>query len=183
MIRRGDIKLYPLSKKQGDKMIRDWHSHHKPPQGWKFGIGARVASGQDLGCVFIGRPSAPALDNGFVWEVTRLCTQGNEADKNLASLLLGAAWNASWPQGVYLLVSYTRVDEDGTCYKAAGWSPQGTTRARGWDTGNKGTRGLPGLYEPTTEIVDRVRWDKRPTEHVRAVSRLMHTLANFGEHR
>lgn len=28
-----------------------------------------------------------------------------------------------------------------------------------WDGGNKADRWLPGLYVPTTEIVDRVRWE------------------------
>jgi len=180
MLARGEIVLYPLTKKQTDKMITDWHSHHKPVQGYKFAIGARLATGErdEVGCVIIGRPSAQALDNGLCWEITRLCCRGG--DKNVASMLLGAAWNASWPQGIRHMVSYTRKDEDGTCYRASGWSPQAEVTGRPWTGGNKATRWLPGFYEPSSEIVDRVRWEKRPTEDVRAVSRLMHTLANLG---
>jgi hypothetical protein len=178
-LRREDIALYPIAKKDADKAISRWHSHHKPTVGLKFAIGARTASGKDeLGCVVTGRPSARALDNEWTWEVTRLCCRGG--DKNVASMLLSAAWNASWPQGIKLMVSYTRADEDGTCYRACGWAPQKDVKGKGWDTGNKATRWLPGFYEPSTEIVDRTRWDKRPTEHIRAVSRLMHTLANLG---
>ncbi len=179
MIERGDIRLYPLTKKQGDKMIRDWHSHHKPTQGWKFGIGARLATGEDLGCVIVGRPSAPALDTGLTWEVTRLCCRGGGQDKNLASMLLAAAVNASVPQGIRHMVSYTRQDEDGTCYKAQGWARVAEVVGKGWTSGNKSTRWLPGFYEPSTEIVDRVRWEKRPTEDIRAVVRLVFTLANL----
>ncbi len=182
MIRRGDIRLFPLTKKQADKMISDWHSHHKPTQGWKFGIGARLASGEELGCVIVGRPSAPALDDGLTWEVTRLCTQGREHDKNLSSMLLGAAWNASWPQGVNLMVSYTRKDEDGTCYKASGWAPVADVRAEGWARRAASYKSgfLPGFYVPSSEIVDRVRWEKRPAEHVAAVVRLMETMIRLG---
>lgn len=171
------IRLYPLTKKQTDKMITDWHSHHKPVQGYKFAIGAKSElTGEELGCVIVGRPSAQALDNGTTWEVTRLCCRGG--DKNVASKLLGAAWNAS--QGVRLMVSYTRKDEDGTCYKAAGWASVADVKGREWTGGNKATRWLPGFYEPSTEIVDRVRWEKRPFEDVRAVVMLVHTLANIG---
>jgi len=61
--------------------------------------------------------------------------------------------------GVRRMVSYTRADEHGTCYRAAGWKPVATVDGRGWTTGNKAARWLPGLYEPTTEIVDRMRWE------------------------
>ena len=172
-----------MTKKQADKVIRDWHSHHKPTRGYKFAIGARLATGsEDLGAVVIGRPSAQALDDKFTWEVTRLCCRGGGMDKNLASMLLGAAWNASWPQGIRSMVSYTRKDEDGTCYKASGWAPVAEVEAEDWQRRASTYKSgwLPGMYEPSSEVVDRIRWEKRPTEDIRAVSRLLYTLANLG---
>lgn len=174
------IRVFPLSKKETDVMIRDWHSHHKPVVGYKFAIGAEALTGanwEKCGCVIVGRPSAQALDNGRTWEVTRLCCRGG--DKNVASRLLSAAWDASFAMGVRHMVSYTRKDEPGTCYKAAGWAPVAEVEGRGWTGGNKATRWLPGFYEPSTEIVDRVRWERRPTSDVAAVVRLVWTLANL----
>lgn len=112
--------------------------------------------GTCVGACIVGRPVAPSLDNGTTWEVTRLCTDGHP---NAASKLLGAAWRAARAQGVTRMVSYTRSDESGTSYIAAGWKTTGTVKGRGWDTGNKSQRWLPGLYAPTTEVVDRVRWE------------------------
>lgn len=64
--------------------------------------------------------------------------------------------------GVQLGVSYTRVDEPGSCYLAAGWIPAALVEGRAHTTGNRAQRSLPGLYEPSTEIVDRVRWERGP---------------------
>lgn len=77
------------------------------------------------------------------------------------------------------LAGATRKDEDGTCYKAAGWVPVAEVEGRPWTGGNKGQRWLPGLYEPTTEIVDRIRWEKRPTEAIKAVCKMVYALGQF----
>jgi hypothetical protein len=81
--------------------------------------------------------------------------------------------------GVRLLISYTRADEAGISYKATGWIPVARVSGRGWDTGNKGTRWLPGMYEPTTEIVDRIRWERRPTAHIQAVCRMVSAMGRW----
>lgn len=64
--------------------------------------------------------------------------------------------------GIRRLVSYTRADEAGTCYRAAGWVATAVTGPREWTTGSQAGRWLPGLYVPSTEIVDRVRWEIGP---------------------
>lgn len=97
----------------------------------------------------------------------------------VASKLLGAAAQASFARGIRLLVSYTRKDEDGTCYKAAGWVAVAEVEGRRWDSGNKSQRWLPGLYEPTTEIVDRIRWERRPTEAIKAVCSMVMELGRW----
>ncbi len=145
----------PLSLAQANDVVARWHSHHRKVQGHKFSLGA-FEGDECVGAVIVGRPVAPSLDNGTTWEVTRLCTDGH---KNAASFLLGRARRASFAMGITRLVSYTRKDEYGTSYKAAGWRQTATTTGRAWDSGNKSQRWLPGLYRPTTEIVDRVRWE------------------------
>lgn len=172
------IRIVPIDLETAQRMVTEHHRHHKKPRGHLFSIGATVDD--DLaGAVIVGRPVAQALQDGFTWEVTRLACRGLELDKNVASKLLGAAATASFARGIRLLVSYTRKDEDGTCYKAAGWVPVADVKGRGWDSGNKDQRWLPGLYEPTTEIVDRVRWEKRPTEAIQAVCSMVMALGRW----
>ncbi len=124
-------------------------------RGHKFSVGLFLKH-NCVGVVIVSRPVAQALDNGTTFEVTRLCTNGHA---NAASKLLGAAWRAARAMGVTRMVSYTRHDEPGTCYRAAGWRPVASVKGRPWTTGNKGARWLPGLYEPTTEVTDRTRWE------------------------
>jgi hypothetical protein len=95
---------------------------------------------------------AQGLDDGATWEVTRLAV-GPAAPRYAAGRVMDAA-------GITLQVSYTRVDEAGTCYKAAGWTPVAYVEGREHTTGNRALRWLPGLYEPSTEIIDRVRWER-----------------------
>lgn len=85
-----------------------------------------------------------------------------------------AAWRCAEAQGVHRLISYTRVDEPGTCYRAAGWVAVALVDGREWDTGNKADRWLPGLYQPTTETVDRVRWEIGPSAAITRVRRNEH---------
>jgi hypothetical protein len=149
------IELRPMSVRAANELVRRWHSHHKPVQGARWCIGAYV-DGDQVGAVIVGNPVAPALCDGKTLEVTRLVTNG---EKNVATRLLGGAWRAAKAMGCKRLVSYTRQDESGHCYLAASWKPVARTKGRGWDSGNKQLRWLPGIYEPTTEIVDRTRWE------------------------
>ena len=152
------IRLAPLPLRHAKEWVALYHSHHKPPVGHLWSVGAY--SGEELiGCVIVSRPVAPALQAAGCMEVTRLCTNGH---KNAASKLLGAAWGAAKAMGCRRMVSYTRVDEDGTPYRAAGWVATHRTEGRSWTSGNKRDRWLPGLYIPTTEIVDRIRWEIGP---------------------
>lgn len=182
------IIIVPLTRDGANEVVRRWHRHHKPVKGHRFAVGAllEVGSEEVVGTAIVGRPSAPTLDDGYTFEVTRHCTRGvaeYPSDKDVGSKLLGAVGRASDAMGARLLVSYTREDEDGTCYRAAGWVRAADVRGKSWDTGNKGTRWLPGLYEPSSEVVDRVRWERRPTEHVRAVVKMVSALARWaGSH-
>lgn len=46
--------------------------------------------------------------------------------------------------------------------RAAGWVAVAMVVGREWDGANKPGRWLPGLYQPSTEVVDRVRWEIGP---------------------
>ena len=150
------LTVRPCSLVEANRVVSLHHSHHRPVVGHRFSISA-WGDGEMVGVIIVGNPVAPALCDGTTFEVTRLCVIGHHP--NAASKLLGAAWRAARAMGVLRMVSYTRADEHGGCYQASGWRVAAAVRGRAWDTGNKSTRWLPGFYEPTTEIVDRTRWE------------------------
>ena len=142
------------------KAVAEWHSHHKPAVGETLALGAFIGAAL-VAVVVMGSPPACKLDDGSTWEVTRLAV-GPDAPRFTASRLLGAAGRVMDEAGITLQVSYTRVDEKGGCYKAAGWIPVAYVDGRPHDTGNRALRWLPGLYEPSTDIINRVRWERGP---------------------
>lgn len=184
------ITLVPVSLDTAKQVVRDWHSHHDPMLGHMWSTGA-VVDWELVGVVVVSRPVAPAIQNankgtfgGYTaLEVTRLCCKGVAQDartKNVASRLLAAACSSAEARGVYWMISYTRVDEDGVCYRAAGWVPRDEiTPGRDWTSGNKADRWLPGFYVPTTEKIDRVRWEWRPPQAIRAVCKMVFALGQW----
>ncbi|HEV7717161.1 MAG TPA: XF1762 family protein [Steroidobacteraceae bacterium] len=149
------LSLRPMTRDDANVLVRQWHSHHKPVVGHCYAIGCYRDS-EPCGAVIVGRPVAPALQDGLTFEVTRLVT---DRTPHAASKLLGAAWRAARAMGCKRMISYVRADEAGACYLAAGWRPVASVRGEAWTHGNKAARWLPGLYEPSSEIVDRVRWE------------------------
>lgn len=126
------LQLQPISYPEACAFIVAHHSHHLPPQGWKFGVA--VNDGEAVvGVVTVGRPVARAYDDGYTLELTRGCTDGT---KHAASMLYGAAWRATQALGYRRLITYTLRAETGTSLKAAGWIALYETKDRplGWDT-------------------------------------------------
>lgn len=149
------MTLRPITLAAANEVIERWHSHHRKARAHRFAI-AGYDGDAIVGVVVVGNPIAQALNDGVTFEVIRLCTNGHAF---AASRLLAAAWKSARAMGVLKMVSYTRADEPGTCYRAANWRAAAKVDGREWTTGNKAARWLPGLYVPTTEIVDRVRWE------------------------
>lgn len=122
------LELQPLSFSEASAFIVAHHSHHLPPQGWKFGIavndGERV-----VGVVTVGRPVARRSDDGYTAEATRCCTDGTP---HVASKLYAAAWRACRAMGYKRLVSYTLAEEAGTSLKAAGFKMLHETKGGSW---------------------------------------------------
>jgi hypothetical protein len=123
------LELQPITQAEANEFITRWHSHHLPPQGWKFGIGVNDGS-RVVGVITIGRPVARMLDDGWTLEVTRCCTDGGT--KNAASKLYGAAWRAVSAMGYKRLITYTLEGELGTSLVAAGWKALYQTRGGSW---------------------------------------------------
>ncbi len=127
------LELQPITYDEACTFIRQFHSHHLPPQGWKFGIA--VNDGEKVcGVVTIGRPVARRLDNGWTLEVTRCCTDGTP---NTASMLYGAARRATFALGFKRLITYTLDVEPGTSLKAAGWKVIGAAGGGDWNCASR----------------------------------------------
>ncbi len=122
------LELQPITYGEACAFIKQYHRHHLPPQGWKFGVAVNDGS-RVVGVVTIGRPVARNLDNGWTLEVTRCCTDGTH---NAASMLYSAAWRATKALGYRRLITYTLQSEPGTSLKAAGWKTLYQTSGGSW---------------------------------------------------
>jgi hypothetical protein len=123
------LELQPITYQEACEFVDDNHSHHRAPQGWKFGIA--VNDGEKIvGVVMVGRPVSRVLDDGWTLEVTRCCTDGT---KNAASKLYGAARRAAEAMGYKRLITYTLAQEKGTSLVAAGFREIYRTKGGTWD--------------------------------------------------
>lgn len=111
------MRAVPLTFSQAKAYIAAHHRHHKPPVGWKFGIGA-MKDGELVGVAVVSRPIARMSDDGLTAEVTRLCTNGA---KNVCSFLYAAVRRAALAMGYVRIITYILESEPGTSLKAAGW--------------------------------------------------------------
>ena len=118
----------PVTFKVACEFVATWHRHHKPPQGWKFGIAA-FEDDRMVGVVMVGRPVARKLDDGFTLEVTRCCTDGT---KNAPSFLYSAAWRAARAMGYHRIIIYLLAEEPGTTMKAVDWRMVHQTPGKSW---------------------------------------------------
>lgn len=136
------LELRPITFRQAKEYIAANHRHHKPPQGWLFGV--KCCDGEKtVGVACVGRPVARLLDDGKTCEVTRLCTDGT---KNAPSKLLSACWRSARALGYKRMITYTLETEPGTSLIAAGWKLEGIRGGGTWNRPN------------------RSRTDKHPTE-------------------
>jgi len=146
--------LQPITYKEACIFIENYHRHHQPPQGWKFGIAAN--NGEDIvGVITVGRPIARNLDNGMTLEVTRCCTDGT---KNACSFLYGAAWRAGKALGYKRMITYTLNSESGSSLKGSGWIITAETQGkRSWNTPAR-----KRIDAPTQQM--KLRWEPKPTD-------------------
>ena len=122
------LELQPITYGEACRFISRHHSHHLPPQGWKFGVAVNDSK-KVVGVITVGRPVSRHLDNGWTLEVTRCCTDGT---RHVASMLYAAAWRACKALGYKRLITYTLITEAGTSLKAAGWKSLYTSPGGSW---------------------------------------------------
>ena len=123
------LELQPIDFKEATAFVREHHRHHRPVQGWKFGVA--VNDGEKVvGVIMVGRPPNTTNDDGWTLEVTRCCTDGTP---HVCSMLYGAAWRAAKALGYRRLITYTLAEEKGTSLRAAGWRDLGLRKGKPWN--------------------------------------------------
>ena len=128
------MHIRPLTLKQANAAISEWHRHHKPVQGHRFSIGCYDGE-RCVGVCVVGRPVARMVEQYEVAEVTRLATDGS---RNACSMLYAAAANACRAMGFVSIQTYTLPEEGGSSLRGAGWVCEGETGGGDWSNG--GTR-------------------------------------------
>ena len=103
------LTLIPISLKEANAFVAEYHRHHKPTRGHKFSIGCEM-DGRLVGVAIVGRPVSRYLDNGWTLEVNRLCTTG---ERNACSMLYATAARAAKAMGYRKIITYTLDSEPG----------------------------------------------------------------------
>ena len=131
------LHLIPITLREANDFVAQHHRHNgrTSRNGGKFAIACGTDDHGLAGVCIVGNPVSASLMDGFTAEVLRLCCLENAA-KNAASMLYGAAWRAWKAMGGRRMITYTLQSESGTSLKAAGWRIIGEVRGGGWDRPN-----------------------------------------------
>lgn len=122
------LEVCPMTLREANAYVEQYHRHHGPVVGHKFSIG--LSDGEKIvGVAIVGRPVARHLDDGWTLEVNRLCTDGT---RNACSMLYAAAWRAARAMGYKRLVTYILDTENGASLRAAGWKCIGQAGGLRW---------------------------------------------------
>lgn len=152
---RARLRVRPITQSAAFAWLGREHKHLPPPAGWLFGV-AVESDGALCHVVVLGRPTARALQNGLTAEVTRAASPKTHAPTpHAASKGLAAITRAALALGYTRLVSYTRSDEKGTTYRAAGWWPTAITDGGEW---SRPSRSRKAAVQPCR----KVRWEYGP---------------------
>ena len=111
------LDICPISLKEANAFVEQYHRHHHAVVGHKFSIGCTDGE-KIVGVAIVGRPVSRYLDDGLTLEVNRLATDGT---RNACSMLYAAAWRAARAMGYKKLITYILKTETGSSLKAAGW--------------------------------------------------------------
>ena len=113
------LVLVPISIKEANEFVANFHRHNKPTRGGKFAIAA--SNGERLvGVSIVGNPIARMLMDGFTAEVLRVCVL-DDAPKNTCSFLYGRCWRIWQQMGGKKMITYTLQTESGSSLRGAGW--------------------------------------------------------------
>ena len=115
------LVIIPITLKEANEFVRNYHRHNLPTVGCKFAIGC-VNNNELCGVAICGRPTARALDNGLTLEILRNCTDGT---KNACSKLYGACVRIAKSMGYVKIITYILESENGASLKASNFVCKG----------------------------------------------------------
>lgn len=122
------LELVPTTIRDAMVFVEEHHRHHRVPQGALWAVACAYGD-RVVGVAIVGRPPAPANNDGWTAEVTRLCTDGTP---NACSCLYGAAWRAARALGYRRLITYTLSTEGGGSLRGAGFTLIGERGGGSW---------------------------------------------------
>lgn len=143
------LDIVPVTLKEANAFVEQYHRHHRPVVGHKFSIAATDGE-KIVGVSIVGRPVSRYMDDGLTLEVTRLCTDGTH---NACSILYAASWRAARAMGYKKLITYILESETGSSLKAAGWKCVGKAGGLRWT----------GKRRPTVDLCPaqmKIRFEK-----------------------
>ena len=138
------LKLHPLpiSIKEANEFILNFHRHNAPVKNCRFAIGAGF-EGKLVGVAIIGNPVARLMNDGFTMEVLRVCAK-EDSPKNTCSFLYGRSWRVWQQMGGLRMITYTLQSESGSSLKGSGWKIVGETKpSKGWSRKNRDRKWQP----------------------------------------
>ena len=103
------MKIVPLTLREANAFVLEYHRHHGPTVGYKFAVGA-LKEMRLVGVAIAGRPVARGEDNGDTLEVTRLATDGT---RNACSALYSACARIAREMGYHRIITYVLMTESG----------------------------------------------------------------------
>lgn len=146
------LDIHWVTHRYANGVVNAWHSYAPLSSGGLFALGA-FDGAECVGVVIVNRPRARMLDDGRTAEVGRLATNGHA---HAASALLGRARRVVQQLGFRRLVSYTLATEDGTCFKAAGWSIVARSPSGAW---SRNTPGRGNRMDANVSAQEKLRWE------------------------
>lgn len=112
--------MRPISLREANRFVDLHHRHNGPARGHLFSVGLEDDEGDLVGVGIASRPVARRMQDGFTFEVVRVCTQGHP---NANSMIYARLTRAARALGYRRGITYTLESEPGTSLKAAGWVP------------------------------------------------------------
>lgn len=135
------------------------HSHHKAPQGWKFGVAVNNGP-RRVGVAVVSNPVSRLLmqQEPDTLEVTRVCVWGHpKLRRNAVSKLYSLCAREAKKLGASKLITYTLESESAGSLVASGWTPVALSEGGAWDRPGRKREGRGKVAEYTSP---KVRWEK-----------------------
>lgn len=130
------LRIVPLTLKQANIMVSQYHRHHAPAVGCRWSIGVEL-NGKLVGAAICGRPNARMTPQYSVLEVNRLVTDGT---KNACSILYAACARIAREMGFEEIQTAILESEPGTSLLAADWDFLRFSEGGDWNRPSRGGR-------------------------------------------